>query len=174
MFVRMKNHRKEVPEKSYAVRVNECPVLKGKMLEILTEQLRKCKQLYHMQNHSISKNSKGSSSQLSSSTANNFTIKANGETRYPTAREKFTSQMDITSKAISMKEKRNPATVYLFLMMDPITEEMWLIQSSLERVALCRSLELYMKEIGSGINLKDSGRRFSVMAIRMKGVLLMG
>lgn len=73
-----------------------------------------------------------------------------------------------------MKERRNPATVYLFLMMDLITEGMWPIQSSLERVALCRSLELYMKEIGSGISLKDSGRRFSGMAIRMKGVLLMG
>lgn len=127
-----------------------------------------------MQSHSISKNLKALSSQLSSSTANNCTIKVNGETRYPTAREKFTSRMDITSKATSMKEKQSPVTVYLFLMMDLITEEMWPIRSLLERGPLCRSLELCMREIGWGISRKESGRRSSVMAIRTKELLLMG
>ena len=174
MFEDMKNHRSEVPEKSYAVRVNECPTLKGKLLDILSEQIRKCKLLDHMQSRSISKNAKVFSSLLSSYTANNCTTKVNGETRYHTAKEKCTSLMDITSKAISMKDKQNPVTVYLFLMMDLITEELWPIQSSLERVPLCRLLESYMKEIGSGTSLKDSGRRSSVMATRTKEALLMG
>lgn len=64
------------------------------------------------------------------------------------ARGKFTSQMGITSKATSTKEKPNPVMVYLFLMMDLITEELWPIQSSVEREPSCLSQELSMKEIG--------------------------
>lgn len=94
-----------------------------------------------MQNRSIFKNLRASSSLHSSFITSNCTIKANGEIRYHTAKEKFISLMDITSKVILTKERRNPVMGYLFSMMDLITEEMLSIQSSQEKAYLCQTQE---------------------------------